>query len=95
MWDILLPLTRGPILALGIYMFISAWTQYMWPLLAASSPERMVAVVGLTRLQEDDPDVIPDFPLEMTGAILVTLPPLILIAVFQRQIVRGLTLSEK
>ena len=32
---------------------------------------------------------------EMTGAILVTLPPLILIALFQRRIVRGLTLSEK
>ncbi|MBN8188345.1 ABC transporter permease subunit [Salipiger thiooxidans] len=37
----------------------------------------------------------PIFPLPMTDAILVTLPPLILIALFQRRIVRGLTLTEK
>lgn len=94
LWDILLPLSKGPITALGIYMFISAWIQYMWPLVAASSPARTMAVVGLARLQEDG-ERIPDFPLQMTGAILVTLPPLILIALFQRRIVRGLTLSEK
>ncbi|MCA0941812.1 ABC transporter permease subunit [Salipiger pacificus] len=94
LWDILLPLSKGPLTALGIYMFISAWIQYMWPLVAASSPARTMAVVGLTRLQEDG-ERIPDFPLQMTGAILVTLPPLILIALFQRRIVRGLTLSEK
>ncbi|WP_172326775.1 carbohydrate ABC transporter permease [Mangrovicoccus sp. HB161399] len=92
--DILLPLSKGPLTALGIYMFISAWVQYMWPLVAASSPARTMAVVGLARLQEDA-ERIPDFPLQMTGAILVTLPPLILIALFQRRIVRGLTLSEK
>ncbi|WP_138469217.1 carbohydrate ABC transporter permease [Poseidonocella sp. HB161398] len=94
LWDILLPLSKGPLTALGIYMFISAWIQYMWPLVAASSPARTMAVVGLARLQEEG-ERIPDFPLQMTGAILVTLPPLILIAVFQRRIVRGLTLSEK
>ena len=95
MWDMLLPLSKGPLLALGIYMFIGGWTQYMWPLIAASSPDRMVAVVGLTRLSQGNEDAIANFPVEMTGAILVTLPPLILIALFQRQIVRNLTISEK
>lgn len=94
LWDILLPLSRGPVIALGLYMFISAWIQYMWPLVAASSPEHTLAVVGLARLQEGI-EQIPNFPLQMTGAIVVTLPPLILIALFQRRIVRGLTLSEK
>lgn len=44
---------------------------------------------------QEDGEGIPDFPLPMTDAILVTLPPLILIALFQRRIVRGLTLTEK
>lgn len=95
MVDILLPLAKAPILSVGIYMFIGAWVQYMWPLVAASSPEKIVAVVGLARLGEGNPDAVPNFPIEMTGAILVTLPAIVLIAVFQRQIVRGLTLSEK
>ncbi|WP_263620393.1 ABC transporter permease subunit [Salipiger thiooxidans] len=94
LWDILLPLSKGPLTALGTCMFISAWFHYMWPLVAASSPARTMAVVDLARLQEDG-ERIPDFPLPMTDAILVSLPALILIALFQRRIVRGLTLTEK
>lgn len=94
LWGILLPLSKGPLTALGTCMFISAWFHYMWPLVAASSPARTMAVVDLARLQEDG-ERIPDFPLPMTDAILVTLPALILIALFQRRIVRGLTLTEK
>ena len=95
MVDILLPLSKGPAISLFIYMFIAAWVQYMWPLVAASSPERMVATVGLTRISDRIDDAIPNFPLEMTGALVVTLVPLFLIAVFQRRIVKGLTISEK
>ena len=95
MIDVLAPLSRGPVISLFVYMFIGGWIQYMWPLVAATSPERQVAVVGLTRLGEGLEESIPNYPVEMTGAILVTAFPLLLIAVFQRQIVRGLTLSEK
>ena len=95
MWDILLPLSRGPMISIFLYMFISAWVQYLWPLIVASTPDNQVAVVGLTRLNDNMEDQIPNFPLQMAGAIMVTTIPLILIAVFQRHIVRGLTLSEK
>ncbi|WP_319412112.1 ABC transporter permease subunit [uncultured Cohaesibacter sp.] len=95
MWDILLPLSRAPMISLFLYLFISAWVEYLWPLIAASTPEHQVAVVGLTRLDDQMEDAIPNYPLLMAGAIMVTSIPLILIAIFQRHIVRGLTLSEK
>lgn len=95
MVDILLPLSKGPMLSLFIYFFIGAWTQYMWPLVAVSSPDKQTAIVGLTRLQTNILDEIPNFPLQMAGALMVTLIPLLLIAFTQRLIVRGLTLSEK
>ena len=38
---------------------------------------------------------LPSFPLRMTGAVLVSIIPPVLIAVFQRQIVRGLTCSDR
>lgn len=95
MIDILLPLSKGPLISLFIYFFIGAWTQYFWPLVAATSPEMQTAVVGLSRLETGYSEDIPNFPLQMTGALMVTVIPLTLIAVFQRHIVRGLTLSEK
>ena len=96
MWDVVMPLSRGPLMALLIYFFIGAWGQFLWPLVVASTPDMHTAVVGLTRLDVGgDDDVIPNFPLRMAGAIIVSIVPLVMIAVFQRQIVSGLTYSDR
>jgi sn-glycerol 3-phosphate transport system permease protein len=95
MWDILLPLSWTPLVATFMFWFIGGWTQYLWPLVAASTPDAQPAVVGLARLATSEPDRIPEVPMLMTGALFVSFIPVMLIAVMQRQIVRGLNLSEK
>ncbi len=95
MWDILLPLSWTPLVATFMFWFIGGWTSYLWPLIAASTPDAQPAVVGLARLANSDPDQVPDVPLLMTGALFVSFIPVVLIALMQRQIVRGLNLSEK
>jgi sn-glycerol 3-phosphate transport system permease protein len=95
MWDILLPLSWTPLVATFMFWFIGGWTQYLWPLVAASTPDAQPAVVGLARLATSEPDRIPEVPMLMTGALFVSFIPVLLIALMQRQIVRGLNLSEK
>ena len=96
MWDIVLPMSKGPMIALLIYFFIGGWGQFLWPLVVASTPDMHTAVVGLTRLDVGaEEEQIPNFPLRMAGAILVSIVPLVMIAVFQRQIVAGLTYADR
>lgn len=95
MWDILLPLSRTSFAALFVLTFLSGWTQYLWPLVGASTPDMQTAVVGLARLVPDADGEIPDFPMIMAGAVLVSLVPLTMIALLQRYLVQGLVLSEK
>ncbi|CCN50705.1 putative SN-glycerol-3-phosphate transport system transmembrane component of ABC transporter [Vibrio nigripulchritudo MADA3029] len=95
MMDILLPLSWTPITATFMFWFIGGWTSYLWPLVAASTPEAQPAIVGLAKLANTDPDRIPDVPLLMTGALFVSFIPVLIIALMQKQIVRGLNLSEK
>ena len=95
MVDILLPLSWTPLVATFMFWFIGGWTQYLWPLVAAATPAAQPAVVGLAKLANADPDSIPDVPLLMAGALFVSFIPVVLIGVMQRQIVRGLNLSEK
>ena len=95
MWDILLPLSWTPLVATFMFWFIGGWTQYLWPLIAASTPDAQPAVVGLAKLATQEPDRVPEVPLLMTGALFVSFIPVVLIALMQRQIVRGLNLSEK
>ncbi|WP_105383018.1 ABC transporter permease subunit [Neorhizobium alkalisoli] len=95
LFDILLPLSRTSVASLFVLTFLSGWTQYLWPLVGASTPDMQTAVVGLARLVPDADGQVPDFPMIMAGAVLVSLVPLTMIALLQRYLVQGLVLSEK
>jgi sn-glycerol 3-phosphate transport system permease protein len=95
MFDILLPLSRASVAALFVLTFLSGWTQYLWPLVGASTPDMQTAVVGLARLVPDADGQVPDYPMIMAGAVLVSLVPFAMIALLQRYLVQGLVLSEK
>jgi sn-glycerol 3-phosphate transport system permease protein len=95
LFDILLPLSRTSVASLFVLTFLSGWTQYLWPLVGASTPDMQTAVVGLARLVPDADGQVPDFPMIMAGAVLVSLVPLVMIALLQRYLVQGLVLSEK
>ncbi len=53
------------------------------------------AAAHLARLVPDADGQVPDFPMIMAGAVLVSLVPLTMIALLQRFLVQGLVLSEK
>ncbi|MEM5476952.1 carbohydrate ABC transporter permease [Pacificibacter sp. AS14] len=95
MIDILLPLSWTPLVATFMFWFIGGWTSYLWPLVAASTPDAQPAIVGLAKMANADDETIPNVPLLMAGALFVSFIPVLLIAFMQRQIVQGLNLSEK
>ncbi|MFB9950676.1 carbohydrate ABC transporter permease [Rhizobium puerariae] len=94
MVDILLPLSRTTFASLFILIFLTGWTQYLWPLVATSTPDMQTAIVGLAKLVPEE-TAVPDYPLLMAGAILVSTVPVLMIAFMQRYLTRGLVLSEK
>lgn len=92
--DILLPLSRTNMAALGTIMFLWAWNQYLWPLLVTTDQSHATAV---TELKQLIPNVggIPEWNIAMAGTLIVMLPPLIVVVAMQRWFVRGLIATEK
>ena len=92
--DVLLPLSRTNMAALGTIMFVWAWNQYLWPLLVTTDPAHGTAV---TQLKELIPQAygLPDWNVAMAGTLIVMLPPLIVVILMQRWFVRGLVATEK
>jgi sn-glycerol 3-phosphate transport system permease protein len=92
--DILLPLSRNNMAALGTIMFLWAWNQYLWPLLITTDQSHATAV---TELKQLIPNVggIPEWNIAMAGTLVVMLPPLIVVVAMQRWFVRGLIATEK
>ncbi|MGB5985828.1 MAG: ABC transporter permease subunit [Desulfobacterales bacterium] len=91
---VLLPLSKTNIAALVVIEFVYGWNQYLWPLLITTNPDMMTAVIGLQNLipQADD---IPYWNVAMAGALIVMLPPVLVVLFMQRWFVKGLVEKEK
>ena len=92
--DILMPLSRTNMAALGTIMFLWAWNQYLWPLLVTTDPAHATAVSELKSLI---PNIggLPEWHIAMAGTLIVMLPPLLVVVLMQRWFVRGLISTEK
>ncbi len=81
------PLSRPAIASLALFSFFAAWNQYLWPLVITEEDHRTVQV-GLKFLRDSGLDQIND---TFAGTVLAALPLFVLLLVFQKQLVRGLT----
>lgn len=91
---ILFPLSKTNIAALVVIEFVYGWNQYLWPLLITTRREMTTAVIGLQHLIPDVDDV-PDWNVALAGALIVMLPPVLVVLFMQRWFVKGLVEREK
>lgn len=78
---IALPLVRPALLAIGVLTFLAYWGDFLHPLLYLQSPDLYTLPLGLRQLQQLDQT---QWPLLMAGAMVMTLPPVLLFLVGQR-----------
>lgn len=86
--EVAVPLVRPTLGALGLFSFLSSWNQYLWPTLVTTEDDMNTVQTGLRLLRSSDLDK-PN--LIMAGTIIAAVPILVVLIVFQRQLVRGLT----
>lgn len=87
-WQISLPLVRGALLALSIFSFLGLWNDLFWPLIVLNKQANLTLPIGLVVLQQGS---YIQRGLAFAGAFVATTPVLIFYAVFQRQIISGIT----
>ena len=88
MWKVAVPLARPMIGSFLVISFLSAWNQYVWPRFSTVSGDWQTVQIALRTLTTDRPD---QWNIAFAGAIVAALPLLVLLIVFQRQMIRGLT----
>ncbi|MFF8945350.1 carbohydrate ABC transporter permease [Streptomyces sp. NPDC014864] len=86
-WHVVFPAARPAMAVLAMLTFVQTWNDFLWPFLVLTqtgNPTVQVAVAGLGR------GYTPDQSLIMAGALLGTLPLLLVFAIFGKQIVGGI-----
>ena len=94
-FEVLLPLSRTNMLALATIMFVSSWNQYLWPLLITTDRQHFGTVVMQLKALIPVQNGTPDWNVTMAGALIIMLPPLLVVALMQRWFVRGLISHDK
>jgi sn-glycerol 3-phosphate transport system permease protein len=82
------PLARPQLAALAVFSFLAAWNQYLWPLLVTNDDRYRTVQIGLKQLAASN---VITFNLVMAGTLLAALPIFVVLVVFERQLIRGLT----
>ncbi|GAB4334234.1 MAG: carbohydrate ABC transporter permease [Candidatus Abyssubacteria bacterium] len=87
---IILPVSAPALGVLAIFLFISNWNSFLWPLLVLNSAESYTLTVGLSTLQDKH---ALDYGLLMAGAAVASLPMFGVFILFQRMFVRGVRIG--
>lgn len=86
-WRIAFPIVRPAAFVLGLFGFITAWNDFLWPFIVLKSPERYTAQIAIKALQNSY-DV--DLGLAMSGSFLATIPLVVVFIVVGRRMVAGI-----
>lgn len=88
---IVLPLLRPVLATLAIFTFMTAWNDFMWPLMVLTDQDNYTLPVALASLSRE---YAMDTEMMMAGAVLTVLPVLLLFVLLQRYYIQGLLLGS-
>ena len=89
---IVIPLAKNGLVSMGIFNFLGQWNQYILPLVLLTSSSKYVLSQVLAFLQHQQ-RYQSDWSGLFAAVTMVMLPTLIVYAIFQNQIQRGLTVG--
>ncbi|WP_374007514.1 carbohydrate ABC transporter permease [Leifsonia sp. LS-T14] len=89
-WSVMLPMARPMLAALAVLTSLYSWNDLLWPLIVTPAGDNRPLPVGLASMQGQFGT---DYPALMAGALICTLPLVIVFIVLQRQFFAGIASS--
>ena len=93
LWHLIFPLSRPVLAVITIFTVIGTWKDFFWPYLVLLGREDLSPImVALYRLTTTHTFPQP-INVVMAGLAIASTPPMLLFFIFQKQIIRGITLT--
>lgn len=89
--SIVLPVLRPILVTLAVFTFLSAWNEFLWPLIVLSDESKYTLPVALASLSGEH---VQDTELMMAGSVLTVLPVVVVFLALQRAYIRGVMLGS-
>lgn len=85
-FTMVLPMSKSVVATVGVFTFLNVWNDYLWPSLVFTSSDLLTAQIGLNAITSNDNTTMGQTLAVIT---LVTIPVIIIYALFSKQIVEG------
>ena len=89
-WTISLPLAKPALATLGLFAFIDAWKNLLWPLVVTTSMSMRTVEVGIASFHGT---FVFNWPYQMAAAVMAVLPIMLLFFFTQRYFTRGIQMT--
>ncbi|MFB5269565.1 carbohydrate ABC transporter permease [Paenibacillus enshidis] len=89
-WNVILPLIRPALAAVGIFTFLGAWNSFLDPLIYLNTPEKFTVPLLLNSFKGL---YTADWALMMAGTTISVIPVLVVYIFAQKQIIEGITMT--
>ncbi len=89
-WKVLLPLTIPAQATLGVFTFLGAWNDYLWPLISATKKDMYTITTGIASMQMNFAQT-EGLGFLMAQAVFAGLPTLVVYLFFQKYIVTAVS----
>ena len=90
LWRIVVPISRPIIITATLLAFVFGWNNFLWPLIVTNSNSLNVLSVGTANLNSNFAN---QWNLVLAASLVALIPMVILFAVFQKHIVRSISLT--
>ncbi|GIH10967.1 sugar ABC transporter permease [Rhizocola hellebori] len=92
-WRIALPMSRGPLITIGLTTTVWAWKDFLWPLLIGRGEDNRLVTVALGVFLQQSPNTQPDWTGLMAASTLSVLPVLVLLLFVGKRLVQSLNFT--
>jgi len=90
LWQVVIPLSKAPIMVITVLSFIGSWNALAWPLLVTNAPDWRPIAVGLFQFVDEAGS---ELNLQMAGAVITIIPILVLYFLTQKQFTESIARS--
>jgi multiple sugar transport system permease protein len=89
-FKIFLPMSKAPLVVLGMGVFMGYWNSFLWPSLTVNDPGKMQIMQLIRSLSSV---YATEYGAIMAATTIAIIPPLALFLFFKKYIVQGVVLS--
>ena len=91
--QLIVPMMAAPLATLAVLTYITAWHEYMWPLITGDSENVRVLTVALNAFKSSTPTIAPPWAPLMAATFLASLPLIVLFVCMARRMVDAIGFS--